>query len=97
MPLCPLHAATGWWCPLCGGLRATQALSHGDVAAALHDNALLLGSLPLLVWWWVDWIVRARADRAPRVLQRGAGLVVVLVLVGFTVVRNLPGAEALRP
>jgi Protein of unknown function (DUF2752) len=97
VPLCPFHAVTGWWCPLCGGLRAAQALSHGKVAAALHDNVVLVAALPLLALFWLDWLLRARADRPPRALSRAAGVTVVVALVGFTIVRNLPWAGALRP
>ena len=32
-PSCIFYQATGWYCPGCGGLRATHELLHGDVAA----------------------------------------------------------------
>ena len=97
VPLCPLHAVTGWWCPLCGGLRATQAVAHGNVAAALHDNAVLLASVPVLAWLWLDWLGRVRSDRSPPALPGAARIAVVAVLVAFTVLRNLPGAQAWHP
>ena len=31
VPLCPLHAVTGLWCPLCGATRASYALVHGQL------------------------------------------------------------------
>ena len=34
-PSCPLHALTGWLCPLCGSLRAVHAILHGSPVAAL--------------------------------------------------------------
>ena len=54
LPLCPLHAMTGLWCPLCGSTRAGYALLHGRFGTALGDNALFVGALPLLVllWFW---------------------------------------------
>jgi hypothetical protein len=39
-PSCPLHAWTGWLCPLCGSLRAFHALLRGQLRAALELNPL---------------------------------------------------------
>ncbi len=97
VPLCPFHAATGLQCPLCGGLRAVQALMHGDVMTALHGNLLFVASLPLLGVLWLDALHRGRTGRPRRVLPRWTPFAVVGVAVVFTVVRNLPGAQALRP
>jgi hypothetical protein len=93
VPLCPFHAVTGWWCPLCGGLRAASALAHLDLRAALHDNVVFVLALPLIAWWWLAWLRTGRPRRFTR-----AGVVGLIVLgVAFTLVRNLPGGEALRP
>ncbi len=97
VPLCPFHAATGWWCPLCGGLRAADALAHLQWRVALHDNLLFVLALPLVALWWVDWLRRARAGRDRRALGAvGVGTLIVLA-VAFTVLRNLPAASPLRP
>ena len=50
VPLCPFHAATGLYCPLCGSLRGVGDLAHGHVMAALGSNLLLVVTLPLLAW-----------------------------------------------
>lgn len=97
VPMCPFHAATGWWCPFCGGLRAADALAHVQWRAALHDNVLFVLALPFIAWWWVDWVRRARAGRPRRAVRAlGVGALIVLA-VAFTVVRNLPAASSLRP
>jgi hypothetical protein len=91
VPLCPFHALTGWDCPLCGGLRAADALVHGRLGTAVHDNVLLVVALPLLAGYWYAWASRGAT---PRLGRRGV-IAVVGVLVLFTVLRNV--VAALRP
>jgi hypothetical protein len=97
VPLCPFRALTGWWCPLCGGLRCADALVHGQFTAAVHDNVLLVAALPLLAYVWLDWVARARAGRPVRRLSVGVVIAMVAALVVFTVARNVPAGTALRP
>lgn len=97
VPLCPFRAATGWDCPLCGGLRAVEHLAHGDVVAALHANVLVVVGIPVFLLWWTDWTLRARRRIPARGLGRAGIVALVTVGVAFTVLRNLPGFAALRP
>ncbi len=90
--LCPLHAATGLWCPFCGGLRAVAALSRGDVAAAVSSNLPVTLLLPVVTTSWCLWLYagwRARPGRQPTLSNR-SGAVLGVVLLLFTVWRNLP-------
>lgn len=85
---CPLQAVTGLDCPLCGGLRGTHALLHGDVGAALDFNVLL----PVFLVAGGALAVGA-ARRRPLAASRGARLMWVTVVVAavvFGVLRNLP-------
>lgn len=85
-PGCPFKALTGLNCPACGGLRMTHDLLHGDVAAAVADNVFALVGLPaLMVWMLVRWRLGKTLFPMPAVVT----MVVALVL--WTVVRNLPG------
>jgi hypothetical protein len=94
LPLCPLHAMTGLWCPLCGSTRAGYALLHGQFGTALADNALLVGALPVLVLLWA-W----------RVLPGGTGRLLpgwwywpaLVIGLAFGVLRNLPAGSWLAP
>ena len=96
VPLCPLHAATGLWCPLCGGLRAADSLAHGRVLTALHENALFVTSLPLLFACWVYLVVQSSTRRGRTLpLARFVPLLIAIALA-FTVVRNLPFVPGLR-
>lgn len=97
-PVCPLLRLTGMYCPGCGGLRSAHAFIHGDFLAALQDNAAaVVGYLGFAVLWTV-WVVRAARGRPLRLdlgpVHLWAGGVLLLV---FTVVRNLPFGGWLHP
>jgi Protein of unknown function (DUF2752) len=96
---CP-SAAMGFWCPGCGGLRAVNDLTNGDVAAAASSNLLLVAVLPVAVFllgrWFVDrWVGREREPNA-RLITIGTVVLCVLGVV-FAVVRNLPAGSWLAP
>ncbi|GFG64783.1 hypothetical protein MKUB_22730 [Mycobacterium kubicae] len=85
-PQCPFKAFTGWNCPACGGLRMMHDLLHGDLAASINDNIFLLVGLPLLAGW-----VITRRYRGRTALSIPAVVTVVVAMIAWTVVRNLPG------
>lgn len=96
---CPL-ASVGIWCPGCGGLRATNDLTHGDLAAAASSNLLFVLSIPLVIvllgrWTAHRWNGRSR-PLPPALVQTGAALYAVLALV-FMVLRNTPAGAWLAP
>ncbi|MBA2952352.1 DUF2752 domain-containing protein [Nocardioides sp. MAH-18] len=97
--LCP-SAALGVYCPGCGGLRAVNDLTHGDVGAAASSNLLLVVLMPalvaLLALWAADrWRGRTRSIDGPRARAVLIGLGVVAA--AFTVLRNLPAGAWLAP
>jgi len=98
--LCPWLFLTGTQCPGCGGLRAVNDLTRGDVVAAASSNLLFVCSVPLLVFFWGRWFTdrwrgvrRATDGRA----ALGYGALFLAVAVAFTVVRNLPSGSWLAP
>ncbi|MQS11793.1 DUF2752 domain-containing protein [Streptomyces kaniharaensis] len=98
-PDCPFLAATGWWCPGCGGLRCVHALTHGDLTGALHDNAVAVLLFAVLAVLWLRWGWAAlTGGQGPRISvgARRWALIALLVVV-FTVVRNLPIGAGLVP
>ncbi|GAA1768035.1 DUF2752 domain-containing protein [Nostocoides vanveenii] len=97
MIVCPFRALTGYACPLCGGLRMTDALLHGDLAAAWGHNPLVMTLLGISAL-----LLAARvAGRGPRLRPLLAdprlALGLVAVMTVFAVVRNLPGVSFLGP
>jgi hypothetical protein len=97
VPLCPLHAMTGLWCPFCGSTRAGYALLHGDLATAVRDNTLLVVVLPVLLVIAARWV--GGFERIPLLsrLPRSVRWAGVAVIVLFGVLRNLPLTAALAP
>ncbi len=97
---CPWLLLTGTHCPGCGGLRAVNDLTRGDLAGAASSNLLFVGSIPLLVFFWGRWFAdRWRGvRRAASSRQAYIGVAVfVAVAATFWVVRNLPFAAWLAP
>ncbi len=91
LPTCPVLALTGLYCTGCGTMRATHSLMHLDLAAAWDMNPLLLVLAPFAVASWVAWTVRAWTGRPRRwAAPPWAVTAVVVLLVAFTVLRNVP-------
>src|SRR4051795_4306136 len=93
--LCPLYALTGIYCPGCGGLRGVNDLTDGHVGAAASSNLLLVLAIPVVVlvlgrWTYAAWTGRevAVVPAVPRAVRIG----LILLVVGFTLARNLPGS-----
>jgi hypothetical protein len=97
-PPCPFHELTGLWCPFCGATRAAWAATHGDVRLMLHANALFPMIVVLFGWSWAAWLGKTtRRWSIPIPKGRAFAWSVAVVLVAFTVLRNLPGFGALAP
>ena len=91
-PPCPLHVLTGWNCPGCGATRAAHELLHGHIRAALQLNAplVLAGPVVLAIGFWQLLSGPGRDHRAaPTAHCQWLWLVLLLVLT-FGIVRNIP-------
>lgn len=98
---CPWAALTGFYCPGCGGLRAVNDLTNGDIAGAASSNLVFVLMVPVLVVLWLRWTRRAWSG-APEpergVRHPGAWIAVfAVVMVVFGVLRNLPPGSWLAP
>lgn len=97
---CPWLVLTGTHCPGCGGLRAVNDLTRGDVAAAASSNLLFVASLPGIAVMWLRSVahrwtgVRRQVPGWVTTLSASVALVSILV---FWVVRNLPFGGWLAP
>lgn len=96
---CPFLTLTGYPCPGCGGLRAMNNLTHGDVVGAVSSNAMAVALLGLLGIAWLVWVVRRWRGQDVSLPGINATSVIV-VAVGFAifgVVRNTPWGVWLAP
>lgn len=94
-PVCPFHYLTGLHCPGCGTLRALHQLLHGNVAAALSLNLLSTIAIPILLVGLIrSRVGGAKQTPAPPVAGRRWPIhpawLVVIVIVAFGVLRNVP-------
>jgi len=91
-PSCPFHAWTGLACPGCGATRALHQLLHGHLLAALRLNALVALALPVAAAICLVHFLRTGQAR-PRlagVIHPAWIWIVLGIVVGFGIVRNLP-------
>lgn len=96
---CP-SAALGLDCPGCGGLRAVNNLTNGDLVGAASSNLAFIVALPFLLVGLGVWVVarwRGTPVRLSARVGRPALYVGVALLVVFTVLRNLPAGSWLAP
>jgi hypothetical protein len=97
---CPWLLLTGTYCPGCGGLRAVNDLTDGDLRAALSSNALVVCSLPVVVVRWgraVRQRWRGEERRLPAAVVGGLATSALVLTVAFWVLRNLPVGAWLAP
>lgn len=92
-PKCMFHAATGGWCPGCGGTRALYHLARGELAEAVGQNALVvLVAVPFVVCilgkqlrFALTGIWKPLKQSPERTV-----LIVGIIVVTFWILRNVP-------
>jgi len=97
-PVCQFHQLTGLNCPGCGGTRARYALLHGQPAAALRDNALVVIGMAaggVRGGWYA--LNRLRGRPNGHFFPSRLLLPLLVVMLVFSVLRNLPAFAFLSP
>ncbi len=97
---CPFQSITGQPCPGCGGLRAVNDLTHGDVAGAVSSNAMAVALVLALAGLWIVWVVRrlrGEQQAAMVTLSTRAALVILPVVAVFGMLRVTPWGSWLAP
>lgn len=100
MPKCIFHSVTGLDCPGCGSQRMIHALLHADLKSAFQANALLLLSLPYLIFWlWIEYTPRTHRDNPKysirlerwrmKMNSPTAIGIICIIIIAWTILRNL--------
>ena len=97
---CLFYETTGLYCPGCGSGRAALSLLHGHVIEALGHNPLLfLLGIPCAALLFLEYLrfVFPRLELKKPVLPAWAGRAALALILGFWILRNVPGFEFLGP
>ena len=93
-PRCPFKWATGLDCPGCGSQRAVHDLLNLDIRGALRENLLLLVAIPYMIVGFVFDMAKSPSARMAlwrkRMFGTRAIIVVLSLIIGFWVLRNIP-------
>ncbi|WP_233515367.1 DUF2752 domain-containing protein [Marinitenerispora sediminis] len=98
-PTCPWLALTGTYCPGCGTMRCVNALTNLDIAGAAQMNILTLAMVPIMGVAYLRWLYRSLrpSARPPRPIHPFWLWTLLVVILAFWVLRNLPFAAFLAP
>lgn len=91
-PKCPIYVSTGYQCPGCGTQRALHFLTNFEISKALHENFLLIVSIPYLLFGFiVEYLPTSKFRETVRKRFYGwtAAWVAFVLIIGWWVVRNI--------
>jgi len=97
---CPFHQATGLYCPGCGITRLIFALMVLDFKGAFGYNQFLFILLPFLLFYFFYQVYLYIVNKKDKIFSKIPNYVYVILLIitiGWGVVRNLPMFPYLRP
>ena len=90
LPKCFFHELTGLYCPGCGVQRSFHALLNGHVLTAIDYNMLFILFLPLIIFFILAFSLGRKHPATSFIYKPVFSLTVVIVVVSFWVLRNIP-------
>lgn len=90
LPKCFFHELTGLYCPGCGVQRSFHALLHGHVLTAIDYNLLFILFLPLIIYFTLSFVLGNKYSSSSFIYRSAFSFTVVIVVVSFWVLRNIP-------
>ena len=92
-PKCPFRTLTGFKCPGCGSQRAIHHLLNFNLTGAVHENVLLVISIPYLVTGFIFDMIKNPGPSVVKWRKRLFGtkaiFIVLTVIILFWVCRNI--------
>ena len=92
LPKCFFHELTGLYCPGCGVQRSLHSLLNGHILTAVDYNLLFVLFLPLIIYFVLSFIWEKKHSASSLIYKPVFSLAVVIVVVSFWVLRNIPVA-----
>lgn len=91
MPVCLIKMLTGFDCPGCGSQRFLHYCLHLDFHAAAEANMILFLVIPYILFWGCVELFSSQSSRLYKALNSpGAIIIIILLLLIWTIIRNLP-------
>lgn len=90
---CPTYALTGLYCAGCGSSRALQSILHLEFYQAFRYNPLMVVLLPFFALYFgvlAVGYIRYAKDIVDEKLPFRVLYVVVVIVIAYSVVRNIP-------
>ncbi len=91
---CVTYEQTGLYCPGCGETRAFHAMLHGHILEAFDYNLLFPFVAVIMFWFFLvgltTLIFRKRVMWIPETFPLWAAILIAVVIVLFTILRNIP-------
>ena len=90
LPKCFFHELTGLYCPGCGVQRSFHALLNGQILTAIDYNLMFILFLPLMVYFIFVFALGKKHPSTSFIYNSAFSFTVVIVVVSFWVLRNIP-------
>lgn len=89
---CAFKTLTHLNCPSCGVSRMCVSISHGDIKSAFYYNQVLVFLTPLIALYYIFYQIRyiRTGQRKISKLENNTMILIIVILIIYSIVRNLP-------
>ena len=89
---CVFKTLTHLNCPSCGVSRMCVSISHGDIKSAFYYNQVLIFLTPLIALHYIFYQIRyiRTCQRKTSKLENNTMILIIVILIIYGIVRNLP-------